>query len=336
MKRLIPIILILSACELIIDVPRPDIEEKLILFSYFQPDSSFSAWITDDRYVLDDKKLGGISEVDLRLYEDNQLVGTFAERQPPAHMLEFQGVNNDGLIKGYYTLDYIAQPDKQYRIEASKPGYQSILAEASLTSSDYDFDVVGIDSIVHNETYYFEDGSEDIVYWAEYFINVEIDDPAGENFYLIDMYEDVPVIEYYFNPVLELYDYDSIVSIEIARQKKWFYGTGVLFDQQQFSGRHTILDDSFFDGKKYVISLITDVYNHQPRYPTEGPVLPAPIPYIEVKAISKEYFSYLKSLYIQQWNSGDPFTEPVSIYSNVENGYGVFAGFQTKIKQFEF
>ena len=41
---------------------------------------------------------------------------------------------------------------------------------------------------------------------------------------------------------------------------------------------------------------------------------------------SEAYFNYLKSFNMYQRASGNPFATPVQVYSNVENGMGIFAG----------
>jgi hypothetical protein len=49
---------------------------------------------------------------------------------------------------------------------------------------------------------------------------------------------------------------------------------------------------------------------------------------------TKEYYLYHKALRIAP-NSGNPFSEPVQMYSNVKGGYGIFAGFnQYKLEVF--
>ncbi|MGE5356115.1 MAG: DUF4249 family protein [Deltaproteobacteria bacterium] len=56
--------------------------------------------------------------------------------------------------------------------------------------------------------------------------------------------------------------------------------------------------------------------------------------YFELISCSEQYYKYLKSLLQYYWNknSADPgvFT-PVTVFSNVENGHGIFAGFSTVI-----
>ncbi|MDV7393939.1 DUF4249 family protein, partial [Arthrospira platensis SPKY1] len=48
---------------------------------------------------------------------------------------------------------------------------------------------------------------------------------------------------------------------------------------------------------------------------------------IELRSVSPEYFNYHRSLARQYQASPDPFSEPVILYSNIEGGQGIFAGF---------
>ena len=48
---------------------------------------------------------------------------------------------------------------------------------------------------------------------------------------------------------------------------------------------------------------------------------------IELRTISKEYFQFYRTLYLQQQNSSGPFAEPINIFSNIKNGYGIVAGY---------
>ena len=50
---------------------------------------------------------------------------------------------------------------------------------------------------------------------------------------------------------------------------------------------------------------------------------------IEVRSISQEYIKYYETLSQQIIARQDPFAEPVSVFSNVEGGLGVFGSFQS-------
>jgi len=49
----------------------------------------------------------------------------------------------------------------------------------------------------------------------------------------------------------------------------------------------------------------------------------------ELRTVSENYYQYYTSLARQQESKDRPFTEPVSVFSNIENGLGIFAGFST-------
>ncbi|MEO1434434.1 MAG: DUF4249 family protein, partial [Bacteroidota bacterium] len=48
---------------------------------------------------------------------------------------------------------------------------------------------------------------------------------------------------------------------------------------------------------------------------------------IEVRSVSEAYYRYQRTLVLFDFNRGDPFAEPVTIFNNVEAGLGNFAGY---------
>ena len=51
---------------------------------------------------------------------------------------------------------------------------------------------------------------------------------------------------------------------------------------------------------------------------------------VELQAISPEYYRYLKSVELYRVSESDAFTEPVQIYSNVQNGWGIFGSLSSQ------
>ncbi len=43
--------------------------------------------------------------------------------------------------------------------------------------------------------------------------------------------------------------------------------------------------------------------------------------------MNRSGYLYRRSIDDYENAQGDPFAEPVQVYSNIENGYGIFAGF---------
>lgn len=50
---------------------------------------------------------------------------------------------------------------------------------------------------------------------------------------------------------------------------------------------------------------------------------------VELQAITKELYNYLKSVVLYRVTPQDAYTEPIMIYSNVDNGWGIFGGVST-------
>ena len=51
---------------------------------------------------------------------------------------------------------------------------------------------------------------------------------------------------------------------------------------------------------------------------------------VELQAISPEYYRYLKSVELYRVSESDAFTEPVQIYNNVQNGWGIFGSLSSQ------
>ncbi|GEM_PF-921318 len=56
---------------------------------------------------------------------------------------------------------------------------------------------------------------------------------------------------------------------------------------------------------------------------------------LNVSNISESYYRYMKSFDNGDGESGNPFAEPVTMYTNIEGGYGVFAALCVKSKKIE-
>lgn len=56
---------------------------------------------------------------------------------------------------------------------------------------------------------------------------------------------------------------------------------------------------------------------------------------LHVSNISESYYRYMKSVENGDGESGNPFAEPTTMYTNVEGGYGVFAALCVKSKEIE-
>lgn len=91
---------------------------------------------------------------------------------------------------------------------------------------------------------------------------------------------------------------------------------------EAFSGTAPFFKDVLFDGQAHEIEL---------SY-AEGVVLASRerLLRVQVLYVSETYYKHLRSALLHEHTQENPFAEPVNIYSNVENGYGVFAGYSSQ------
>jgi hypothetical protein len=87
---------------------------------------------------------------------------------------------------------------------------------------------------------------------------------------------------------------------------------GVYFSNGKFRGRNESFDfyvDELYTTAPYAIEL-------------------------RVLTLSKDFFEFATSYQKQKSNIGNPFAEPTQVYSNIENGLGIFAGYAVTEVQF--
>lgn len=56
--------------------------------------------------------------------------------------------------------------------------------------------------------------------------------------------------------------------------------------------------------------------------------------WLEVVTMSKDYYNYQKSYINQVVNISNPFASPIEVYTNIENGVGIFAGYSRQMIHF--
>lgn len=82
-------------------------------------------------------------------------------------------------------------------------------------------------------------------------------------------------------------------------------------------------NDKYFNGRQKDLLLGVDPSGSLNLTDTTDKRIYRPV--IEVTEITADYFKYKKSVEQYDYARDNPFAEPVSIFSNIQNGYGVFA-----------
>ena len=140
--------------------------------------------------------------------------------------------------------------------------------------------------------------------YSEYLrIKIRITDPPGEeNYYMIGF---------------EMPPKDT--------EPEYSYAYNIYFNTDEpfiegYTDGFGLFSDVLFRGQTQVMSFDFDTYNFFNDTNTV---------HIILRSISKDMFLYLLTMEAQRNASFSPFAEPVMVYNNIIEGYGIFAGYTT-------
>ncbi len=146
-------------------------------------------------------------------------------------------------------------------------------------------------------------------------ITLKIYDPAqSQNFYRLKVRG--YALSYYDNGDLA-YMHNDIYTSEDAIFKDVQLDKGYRGWPAYFSN---VFSDQLFNGKEYEFTVESRLRKGDPG--TNHVV-------VELQSITKELYYYLKSTMLYRIIPQDAYTEPIMIYSNIENGWGILGGVNT-------
>jgi hypothetical protein len=286
------------SCEKTIEIDLEDAKIRIVVNSEINPDSTIKVNVTRSRHILDNADIVPLGDADVKLFEDDVLIGT----------LVYQSHGN-------YYINYKPKIGKTYKVTVAHPNFDDVYGTTFIP------EIVEFTSIDTSKAY-DEYGNTRIVF------NVKFNDPAGEkNYYMISMrnkyrYEiwDENLMVYdtlYVGPDTTIVhiDYGGYRWVETT-DKLWFNSEDMIIDAFVYQRNAAVFGDELIDGKQYTIKLSADQYSF---YSDTNMV------YIDFYSISPEYYKYMVSFLKHQDASGDPFAEPVIVFSNIVEGIGIFA-----------
>jgi len=212
----------------------------------------------------------------------------------------------------YWSKRILPIPGKEYKIVVKAPGYPD--ASASITVPN----LVKIEKLDTSRFIVAPDPNYPDMSNVRFKCQINFSDPAYEtNYYLIRVSK-FSIYEWWTETSdIRITSQDPIVEEKLARYNEIF---AIAFS------------DKVINGKKSNIQFIVDANSIGMPFLDNSPTMDGnPIPiyktvvYFSLYSISEEYFWYIQTLNLYNKNFGNPLTEPVIIYSNIKDGYGIFA-----------
>ena len=291
----------LMACEKTVYFDVDTKENRLVVNGYMEPDSNIYLYIdlSEDPLAIGLESFG-VDNATISISKNDENVGEFSN--------EFNGVYSFSGAE----LDAVA--GDEIKINVSAPGKESVTSTTIIPSAIPLFDVAIIDTVLVPLSYSFIDEFGNVVYIdtiVPYFdIQLSFNDPQGEDYYALKItYRDAFSESY---TCFNTSDPTFTVNNDYAFGNENENGTTTLCEEVLFT------DVTFENTKKTM---------HVELYALNTDFITDPKFEIELKHVSKDFYLFNVSNRLQQNTGDNPFGEPVVVYSNIENGFGIFAGF---------
>jgi hypothetical protein len=205
----------------------------------------------------------------------------------------------DEKIQGSYTLpDFTPEVGQSYRLTASANGLNPVEATAVLPPL---VPMISVDTA----TLTGEWGQQELR------LSVKFKDPAGVH----NMYGFGVTVTY------KEFDYSTMTYTGRKQTNQaYLYGETDRFlkdESTNFEGR-LYFEDLLFDGQTKTVEFGVSDYSF---YESDTVWLT-----INMEQIDRPYYFYMLSYNAYQQANGNPFSEPVQVYTNVTGGFGIFSG----------
>ena len=289
---LLSVSLIYISCEKVIPFEGDVNTPKLVINSVFESDSTFKVHVSSSRSVIDTSSFENIDDAVVTIKDGNGNV--------------IEVLNH--VVNGFYKGQVLPEESTTYILEVNHPNYANITASDSLPSP------IIINSVDTSTIL-------DPINGNRLRISMNFDDPENnQNYYLLETYS---VNEYLIVENLDTIEY------ELDTTKQFMVLTDEVFQNGGSPWRDQgLFNDLLFNGQNKTLEIEIPNENwsgSEDGYDWSYKTLTLRL-YLHNITIS--YYYYRTSLELFQNASGNPFAQPVQVYSNIENGFGVFAGSQ--------
>lgn len=288
-----------TSCEEPVDLDIAIQEPQIVVTSNFAPSEPFKVTVTKSRNVV-------ASEADE--FVNNAVVRIFSSQGKELDKLPL----NNFHTPFYESKRIIPESGKAYRLQVDVPGKSTIIAEDIVPLP------VALTAIKLDTLEIFGAAAEQIYKVS---IDVHFTDPIGaQDYYHLSLFNHTEDSED-FIPMDGLNGSSTgrtgaSVLTPLMPLESDKNNPAVIF---HFEDGGVLFTDKDFDGQKATLTFYSLLSFKNEAH--QGKVVG------ELRTVSKDYYLYHTSLSRQIANKDRPFVEPISVYSNIENGLGIFSGY---------
>ncbi len=290
------VLILLPACETVIEIDPPEYDPELSIASNFTPDAIWSAIITRTVAIgsLRDNPDPFVPNATVRVYQGESLMDRLI--YDPEGNGEY--VSSQGLKP---------QANIPYRMVVEAPGFRSVSATSMAPSSPDIADV----AIVRL-------GNPNVFGETDYQVSFRLPNRPGLNYYSFSIILEYPEVD----PTSSRYSSNYVYMDYDSRQ--WYCN---------FTDVLNPIEVAVGDGASCAIGALSDRSVDEPTLDFEikfdldeefaGSLQEGLL--LVVLALSPEFVEYQAS--IEEQGDFDGFGQPANLYTNIEGGRGIFAGY---------
>jgi hypothetical protein len=265
----------------IVDIELPEHESRLAVVNLMYSDEDEAAvLVSNSRSVLSNDPFSDYPDADVALTGGNLGSPSFSYN------------SEDGLHRAFLGEEW-ATAGETYQLSVQQARFPMVSATQLMPPLP-----VIEEASAEEEGAFSEDGERLDA------LEIEIIDPAGDQYYAIQASVEQEIIQPGGDTVLSSY---SI----------WLESSDPILSQAFVRNQTALLcTDDAFDNRSYRFLVYT--FDQLPFEDPNSRLI------VRVTSLSRDAYLYLRSL--EQYNQadGNPFAEPVTVHSNIEDGYGIF------------
>lgn len=336
-KYILPILftIIVIACEKEIEFDQKLIAPKLVVNGFFENDSLIDVKVSASKVIKGfDTPFTWLDDATVTLFVDDEEVETLKAYTIDYPEIDYSNYWVDNSLSqpttGYRSQKTVGEIGKTYKLVISHPDYESATVENYLPENA---DVIFIESEEGIEANDYDDYSNRVLN-----VKLKFKDKANEkNYYRLlvrantgkwrpnwriddDTIGVIEVSTFYPGNLLQN---DLILNPDEEGANDFLFGSP--------SNRYSVFTDEFIDGKehelKFSFRLNNSVWYNGEELSSEEHEGEFYNYHISLQAITRETYLYLLSSNANRWYSDDYFSEPAQVFTNVENGLGIFGGY---------
>tara|TARA_B100001939_G_scaffold117827_1_gene102252 strand:- start:1564 stop:2379 length:816 start_codon:yes stop_codon:yes gene_type:complete len=270
----------------------------MVVNGIFQSDTTWRIHVSSSKSVIDSSSFNNVVNASVLIEDDNgNIIDVLAHD-----------------TNGFYIGNTIPQANFTYNLSIIHPTLDDITSRNEVPSI---INLIGIDTATS-----YSNGEKYLD------LTVNFEDPGNaSNYYLVETYVIGLGLEIENGDTLES-EIDTSRAFMLLNDEVFQDGGSPWKDQGLFN-------DLLFNGQTK--SLEISIPNNDWNWGEAGFVYS--YRYIGLRFylynISQDYYYYRRSLELYNQTNGNPFAQPVQVFSNIQNGFGIFAGAQVNYFDFD-